>query len=222
MWDQEFESVFLQRRVSCEPDSSDYLRLEIGSFSDEGVSGALGAERELIRSIPGRGYQFTGEARILRARPEDRAAIGVPAAQRGSVLPPTNLPQPVSELIGRDGELHEVLSLAAAHRLVTLTGAGGIGKTRLALAAARQLLPHFADGVWLAEFSPLAGPGLVPATVAAAVGLELGAGEASAQRVALALARPAAVAGAGHLRARDRRAALAWGGLLWNRQQLST
>jgi predicted ATPase len=72
--------------------------------------------------------------------------------------------------------------------LVSLTGAGGIGKTQLALTAARQTLPHFTDGVWLAEFSPLADPGLVPATVAAAVGLELGGGEISAQRVAQALA----------------------------------
>jgi predicted ATPase len=58
----------------------------------------------------------------------------------------------------------------------------------LALALARELRPHFADGVWLAEFSAVAHPGLVPATVAAAVGLELGAGEVSAQRVAQALA----------------------------------
>ena len=79
------------------------------------------------------------------------------------------------------------MSLAAAHRLVTLTGAGGIGKTRLALAAARRLLPQFADGVWLAEFSPIADPGLVPATVAAAMGLDLG-GVVSAQRVSQALA----------------------------------
>jgi len=67
-----------------------------------------------------------------------------------------------------------------------VTGAGGIGKTTLALT--RELRPHFADGVWLAEFSALADPGLVPATVAAAVGLELGGGELSAQRVAQALA----------------------------------
>jgi predicted ATPase len=80
------------------------------------------------------------------------------------------------------------VSLIGAHRLVSLTGPGGIGKTQLALAAARQILPHFPGGVWLAEFSPLADPGLVPATVAAAVGLELGGGEASAQRVAQALA----------------------------------
>ncbi len=80
------------------------------------------------------------------------------------------------------------MSLIGAHRLVSLTGTGGIGKTQLALAAARQTLPHFAGGVWLAEFSPLADPGLVPATVAAAVGLELGGGEVSTQRVAQALA----------------------------------
>jgi predicted ATPase len=61
-------------------------------------------------------------------------------------------------------------------------------KTTLALALARELRPHFADGVWLAEFSALADPGLVPATVAAAVGLEQGGGEASAQRVARVLA----------------------------------
>ena len=103
--------------------------------------------------------------------------------QPASTLRSTNLPEPVSELIGRDNELSEILDLAAAHRLVTLTGAGGIGKTRLALAAARRLLPEFADGVWLAEFSPLSDPDLVPATVAAAVGLELGGGEVSAQRV---------------------------------------
>jgi hypothetical protein len=111
-------------------------------------------------------------------------ALPAPAPRR----PSTNLPEPVSELIGRDDELREILSLAAAHRLVTLTGPGGIGKTRLASAAVRQLLPHLADGVWLAEFSPLTDPGLVPAMVAAAVGLELGAGEVSAQRVAQALA----------------------------------
>jgi predicted ATPase/DNA-binding winged helix-turn-helix (wHTH) protein len=144
-------------------------------------------QRELIRTIPGHGYQFTGETRILPASPDERAGAELAAEQPRSVPPPTNLPEPVSELIGRDDDLGEILSLTAAHRLVTLTGPGGIGKTRLALAAARQILPHFADGVWLAEFSPLADPGLVPATVAAAVRLELGAGEISAQRVAQAL-----------------------------------
>jgi DNA-binding winged helix-turn-helix (wHTH) protein len=166
---------------------------------------ALGADRALIRTVPGRGYQFTGETRILPASPDKRAGAGIAAAQSAAALPPTNLPGPVSELIGRDDDLGKILSLTAADRLVTLTGPGGIGKTRLALAAARHLLPHFADGVWLAEFSPLADPGLVPATVAAAVGLELGGGKVSAQRVAQALADRPLLTGAGHLRARDRR-----------------
>jgi hypothetical protein len=148
---------------------------------------SFGAERELIRTVSGRGYQFTGEIRILSASP-NKAGAGVATAEHEAVLPPTNAPKPVSELIGRDAEAEEVLRVARAHRLVTLTGAGGIGKSTLALALARELRPHFADGVWLAEFSALADPGLVPATVAAAVGLELGGGEASAQRVAQALA----------------------------------
>ena len=53
-------------------------------------------------------------------------------------MSPTNLLEPISELIGRDDVLGEILSLASAHRLVTLTGAGGIGKTRLALPAPCQ------------------------------------------------------------------------------------
>ena len=149
---------------------------------------AFGAERELIRTIAGRGYQFTGEIRVLPASPDERTGAGVAAAQPNSTPSPTNLPEPVSEVIGRDTEVEEVFSLVNAHRLVTLTGTGGIGKTRLALAVARQLLPEFVDGVWLAEFAPLSDPGLVPATVAAVVGLELGGGEVSARRVAQALA----------------------------------
>jgi NAD/NADP transhydrogenase beta subunit/DNA-binding winged helix-turn-helix (wHTH) protein len=146
---------------------------------------ALGAERELIRTVPGRGYQFTGETRILPVRPDEHVGAGM--AQPAAALPPTNLPEPVSELIGRDDELREMLRLVAAHRLVTLTGAGGIGKTRLALAAARRLLPQFADGVWVIELAPLADPALVPATIAAALGIEFPAGAVSAEHVANAL-----------------------------------
>src|SRR6516165_2506582 len=160
---------------------------------------AFGASRNLIRTVSGRGYQFTAEIDTVDGRPEadaGTAIAAVPSHPReagvdGGIpgeLPPTNLPEPVSELIGRDDILGEILSLAAAHRLVTLTGAGGIGKTRLALAASRRLLPQFADGVWLAEFSPIADPALVPLTVAGAIGLDLGSGEVSAERVAQALA----------------------------------
>jgi predicted ATPase/DNA-binding winged helix-turn-helix (wHTH) protein len=160
---------------------------------------ALGADRNLIRTVPGRGYQFTGAISAVSANPEADAGTAIAAAPPdprpgrldGGIpgeLPPTNLPEPISELVGRDDVLGEILSLAAAHRLVTLTGAGGIGKTRLALAVAHRLLPQFADGVWLAEFSPIADPGLVPVTVAAAIGLDLGGGVVTAQRVSQSLA----------------------------------
>ena len=149
---------------------------------------AFGADRNLIRTVSGRGYQFTGKISLLPRSPNEFARAGQVTPEVRAVLPPTNLPEPISELVGRDDVLGEILSLASAHRLVTLTGVGGIGKTRLALAAARLLLPQFADGVWLAEFSPITDPGLVPATVASAIGLDLGGGKVSAQRVSQALA----------------------------------
>src|SRR5580700_3338417 len=146
---------------------------------------AFGAERKLIRTVPRRGYQFTGEIRILQA--DERAGAGEAAAEPQSALPPTNLPEPISELIGRDDELREILSLAAAHRLVTLTGPGGIGKTRLGSEVAHRLLPNFVDGVWAIELAPLSDPELVPVAVATALGLELTSGTASPLSVANAL-----------------------------------
>jgi predicted ATPase/DNA-binding winged helix-turn-helix (wHTH) protein len=142
----------------------------------------FGVERELIRTVPRRGYQFTGEIHI---HPADGA--GTTTAELKSALPPTNLPTPISELIGRDEELREILSLAAAHRLVTLTGPGGIGKTRLGSEVARRLLPNLVDGVWAIELAPLSDPELVPVAVATALGLELTSGTASPLSVASAL-----------------------------------
>jgi predicted ATPase len=131
---------------------------------------ALGAERGLIRTVSGRGYQFTGEIRILSASPDRGDAT---AAEPRALLPPTNLPQSISELIGREDELREIVGLAGAYRLVTLTGAGGIGKTRLVLAAGRRLLPEFADGVWLVELASLSDANLVPSRVAGVLRLGL-------------------------------------------------
>lgn len=146
---------------------------------------ALGADRNLIRTVSGRGYQFVGELRSESEDTEERGRLR-PAA-RSEALPRTNVPEPVSELIGRDEELAEIAELIGRHRLVTLTGAGGIGKTRLAVALARASGPHFADGAWLVQLSSLTDSRLVPTTVAAAVGVELG-GEVSVQGVAKALA----------------------------------
>jgi predicted ATPase/DNA-binding SARP family transcriptional activator len=101
--------------------------------------------------------------------------------------PPTNLPASTSELIGRAPEVAEVTEVLAVHRLVTLIGAGGVGKTRLGLEVARQRLPDFADGVWFADLAPLSEPTLVPVTVAVALRLALPDGAESPERVAAAL-----------------------------------
>src|ERR1700737_4250819 len=69
---------------------------------------AFGAERGLIRTVSGRGYQLTGDIRILPASPDERAGAAAGAVQPTSALPPTNLPGPISELIGRDDELREI------------------------------------------------------------------------------------------------------------------
>ena len=136
-----------------------------------GLRKVFGADRRLIRTVAGRGYQFTGEIRAT--------AAAVPPSSRL-----TNLPEAVSELIGREAELEEVAALATEHRLVSLVGAGGIGKTRLGLEVARHLLPRFPDGVFVVELGPLSSPELVPATVASALGLTHVAGTASPEGVA--------------------------------------
>jgi predicted ATPase len=119
-------------------------------------------------------------------RPEElRPAIG--AGAPAAATPPTNLPAPTSDLIGRAAAVAEVRELLAVHRLVTLIGAGGIGKTRLSLEVARQLVPDFTDGVWLAELAPLSEPSLVPVTVAVALKLWLPDDAESPERVAAAL-----------------------------------
>ena len=139
---------------------------------------------DLIRTIVGRGYQFRGEIRPHPRSPREKGLSTTAAEVFDPSLAPTNLPPPISDLIGRDGDVEEVIRLAADYRFVTLTGPGGIGKTRLALEVARHLMPLFVDGVWIAELALLADPHLVAVTVGAALGLELQAGVASPETVA--------------------------------------
>ena len=136
---------------------------------------AFGDERGLIRTVSGRGYQFTAE---VEASDIDTAVAAGPAAAR------TNLPERVAELIGRERLVDEVADLVIANRLVTLVGTGGIGKTRLGLEVARTLQQRHRDGVWLAELGPLNQAELVPATVAAALGVLPANGVLSSERIA--------------------------------------
>ena len=88
--------------------------------------------------------------------------------------PRTNLPSPFGSLIGRTDAVAAVRALLASSRLVTLTGPGGVGKTRLAVEAARQARP-FPDGTWLVEFAAETGEAGVAELVSAAMGLRDGA-----------------------------------------------
>ena len=82
-----------------------------------------------------------------------------------------NLPAQVSRFIGRDAVLAEVRRLIGAFRLITLTGPGGVGKTRTGLQVAAELLDGSGDGVWFADLAPLLDPDLVVATVANVLGI---------------------------------------------------
>jgi predicted ATPase len=86
-------------------------------------------------------------------------------------------------LVGRESELGELPGLLATHRLVTLTGAGGIGKTQLALEVARRALPCFVDGAWIVEFGSLTDPDLVPSAIARVLGIELGSNRSVTDQV---------------------------------------
>jgi predicted ATPase/DNA-binding CsgD family transcriptional regulator len=90
---------------------------------------------------------------------------------RSPERPPHNLPSELSSFIGREKELAEVRQLLEDTRLLTLTGSGGCGKTRLALVAASEVVGKFEDGVWLVELAPLADPSLVPQAVASTLGV---------------------------------------------------
>ncbi|HEY2135329.1 MAG TPA: winged helix-turn-helix domain-containing protein [Xanthobacteraceae bacterium] len=138
--------------------------------------------RGFITTAAGRGYRFVAPVE------EIVPSSGAPAGTRGQAKEPaTNLPASVSPLIGRDAAVAEVVSLLDTHRLVTLVGPGGIGKTRLAFEAGRQLLAHCADGAWLVDLAPLTDGALVPSALASVLGINAADSGAMLDRIAGAL-----------------------------------
>jgi predicted ATPase/DNA-binding SARP family transcriptional activator len=85
-----------------------------------------------------------------------------------------NLPAQPTALIGRGAEIARIEKTLPDHRLLTLTGEGGIGKTRLALEIGTRALASYRDGVWLVDLAPLSDPDLVPSAVATALGVDIG------------------------------------------------
>jgi predicted ATPase/class 3 adenylate cyclase len=98
-----------------------------------------------------------------------------------------NLRAAPTSFIGRESEAGEVQAAVKAHRLVTLTGVGGVGKTRLALEVAGRLVDEFPDGVWFFELAAVTDPAAVPDAVAAVLGITQQPGRSVAQSVAAAL-----------------------------------
>jgi predicted ATPase/DNA-binding SARP family transcriptional activator len=98
-----------------------------------------------------------------------QAVLPLPAP--GS-LPLRRLPVPLTNLVGRENDLAEVVGWLQKERLVTLLGSGGVGKTRLAIATAETLAPGYPDGVWFVELASLSDPALVAHTVARTLGVK--------------------------------------------------
>jgi predicted ATPase len=115
---------------------------------------------------------FLPEVAPVGAAPGQQEA-GEAAEPPPPPAPPHNLPPEPTEFVGRENEVAALLALLRrpTERLVTLTGPGGTGKTRLALHSAAQLLPAYSDGVWVADLSALTDPALVISTIAEILGL---------------------------------------------------
>src|SRR5580704_15997430 len=122
----------------------------------------LGVHRLKDLGRPERIFQLTGAG--LPAGFPPLRSLGNPAL-------PNNLPVQLSAFIGRDREVAEVRALVESSRLVTLTGAGGCGKTRLGLQVAAELLDGSGDGVWLAELAAVTGEDAVPSAISQALRL---------------------------------------------------
>ena len=113
----------------------------------------------------------------------------------------SNLPVQLTSFVGREAELTQLRELLAENRLVTLTGAGGAGKTRLAVQVAAQLADEFSDGAWYVDLAPITDPELVSVTVARALGLPDQPGRSTMDSAPAVCSRPSDAGGAGQLRA---------------------
>jgi predicted ATPase/DNA-binding winged helix-turn-helix (wHTH) protein len=155
-------------------------------FHISAIRKALGPDRDLLRTVPARGYRLLGDWTIRQqVEPGERHSIEIGRTLTQPIA--NNLPATASELIGRSSALQDLRDLASAHRVVTLSGPGGIGKSKLALELARCLLSRFEGDVWWVELVPVSKPDLVPSSVAEALGLKLGGNEVSSETVARAI-----------------------------------
>jgi non-specific serine/threonine protein kinase len=122
--------------------------------------------------------RWKGERSTGTPSPE---AAGSPPGAHGRV------PRPLTPLVGRAAEVREITARVGATRLLTLTGAGGVGKSRLAVQVACDLADGFADGAWFVELAPLADPDLVAPAVASVLGVREAPGRPIVEQLSAAL-----------------------------------
>ena len=154
--------ALLRMHLTTEPRALSELRPTVPVGLARVVARALAKDPEL---------RFQSAAQLAEAVATVGSGGVTPTASDGAADTPNNLPRHRTRFIGRDRELAECARLLGETRLLTLTGIGGSGKTRLALRLAESMLPTFPDGVWFVDLAPLVEPDRVPATVAAAIGV---------------------------------------------------
>jgi predicted ATPase/DNA-binding CsgD family transcriptional regulator len=147
------------------------------------LAGALGLAEPTRSSFVAAARGRIQAAPVLAARPTQP---GGPLASAGGVH---GFVPALTSFVGRAGPVREVAALLDRDRLVTVTGPGGAGKTRLAGQVAGRVAGRFADGAWLAELAPVRDPALVPSVVAAALGVREQPGRPAAGVLARVLAR---------------------------------
>ena len=135
---------------------------------------------ELVRDqlAPGVSLRYMGECRLKDLERAEQIFQVVAPELQADFPPlktlesfPNNLPLQLTSFVGREKEIAEVQRLLGEARLLTLTGPGGTGKTRLSLQAAANVLDRYNDGVWLVELAPITNPALIPQTVASVLGV---------------------------------------------------
>jgi non-specific serine/threonine protein kinase len=125
-----------------------------------------------LETVPGKGYRLIAPIEFMALPPPEAAALAAPEPYSDARR--HNFPAELTSFVGRRKELLELRGVFASSRLLSLTGAGGVGKTRLAIRLARDLLNEFSDGVWLVDLGPLSAPDLVAQTIATALGIREG------------------------------------------------
>ncbi len=135
-----------------------------------------GTAQQYVKTAHGRGYRFVAEVTSteLDHGTRSRPAVSVPVGGQ-------NLPADRTRLVGRDEAVRSVADLVGRHRLVTLLGLGGAGKTRLAVAVGRTVLERFTDGVWFVDLVPVDDERSVDVAIAHACGIALSPGDVRPQ-----------------------------------------